>query len=264
MILRTLRESETDLLKEFLYEAIFLPEGTQPPDRSIVERPELSLYYENFGSGRADNCIVAEQDGRIVGAVWTRIMDDYGHVDDDTPSLAISLYKECRGQGIGTQLMMKMLERLKQQGYARASLAVQKANYAVRLYEKVGFQTVGENDEEYIMACELQKTAGQKDPEGIQTLHPKNRGVTEETSVNNLSPFCTCTDEKCPLHPTNHEKGCAPCIEKNLKSGEIPSCFFKKLDETKKPEAYYFEDFAKAVMDERKKPVCEDAYGFQD
>ncbi len=28
-------------------------------------------------------------------------------------------------------------------------------NYAVRMYEKVGFKTVGENEEEYIMVCEL-------------------------------------------------------------------------------------------------------------
>ena len=39
--------------------------------------------------------------------------------------------------------------------YERASLAVQKANYAVRMYEKVGFRTVDENDEEFIMVCEL-------------------------------------------------------------------------------------------------------------
>ena len=82
-------------------------------------------------------------------------MDDYGHVDDETPSFAISLYKAYRAQGIGTQLMTKMLELLKQQGYERASLAVQKANYAVRMYEAVGFQTVDENEEEYIMVCEL-------------------------------------------------------------------------------------------------------------
>ena len=102
----------------------------------------------------ADYCIVAEDDGRVVGAVWTRIMNDYGHVDDDTPSFAISLYKEYRGQGIGTQLMKDMLALLKK-GYERASLAVQKANYAVRMYEKVGFRTVDENDEEFIMVCEL-------------------------------------------------------------------------------------------------------------
>jgi ribosomal protein S18 acetylase RimI-like enzyme len=93
--------------------------------------------------------------GKVFGAVWTRIMDDYGHVDDDTPSFAISLYKENRGQGIGSQLMVKMLELLKWQGYERASLAVQKSNYAVKMYKNVGFKTIDENAEEYIMVCEL-------------------------------------------------------------------------------------------------------------
>ncbi len=51
--------------------------------------------------------------------------------------------------------MVKMLELLKWQGYERASLAVKKANYAVKMYESVGFKTVGENAKEYIMVCEL-------------------------------------------------------------------------------------------------------------
>ena len=82
-------------------------------------------------------------------------MKDYGHVDDETPSFAISLYKEYRGKGYGTQLMRAMLELLKTKGYKNASLAVQKANYAVKMYEKVGFHTVDENEEEFIMVCEL-------------------------------------------------------------------------------------------------------------
>ncbi len=61
-------------------------------------------------------------------------MDDYGHVDDETPSFSISLYKEYRGQGIGTRLMKEMLELLRSQGYRKASLAAQKENYAVRIY----------------------------------------------------------------------------------------------------------------------------------
>ena len=80
-------------------------------------------------------------------------MNDYGHVDDDTPSFAISLYKEYRGQGIGTILMQKMLGLLKEKGFSKASLAVQKENYAVRMYEKAGFKTVSENEQEYIMVC---------------------------------------------------------------------------------------------------------------
>lgn len=48
--IRTLQVDETPLLKDFLYEAIFLPEGVKPPDKSIVEKPELKVYTENIGT----------------------------------------------------------------------------------------------------------------------------------------------------------------------------------------------------------------------
>ena len=155
MILRELKENETEILKDFLYEAIFIPEGMELPPREIIEQPELKIYYDGFGIDEADFCIVADDEGKVIGAVWTRIMNDYGHVDEETPSFAISLYKEYRGQGIGTKLMKEMLNLLKEKGYKRASLAVQKANYAVKMYQNVGFKVVDENDEEYIMVCEL-------------------------------------------------------------------------------------------------------------
>jgi ribosomal protein S18 acetylase RimI-like enzyme len=155
MHIRALREKEKELLKDFLYEAIFIPEGVEAPDRDIIEKPELRIYYEDFGKDTADHCLVAEDEGKVIGAVWTRIMNDYGHIDDKTPSFAISLYREYRGRGIGTKLMQEMLNLLKEKGYKRASLAVQKANYAVRMYKKVGFEIVDENEEEYIMVCSL-------------------------------------------------------------------------------------------------------------
>lgn len=154
-VIRQLRESEVNLLKDFLYEAIFIPQGVEPLTKDIIEQPELRVYTDNFGTHRGDNCLVADLNGKVVGAVWTRIMNDYGHVDDDTPSFAVSLYKEYRGRGIGSQLMVKMLELLKRQGYKKASLSVQKANYAVKMYKNVGFKTIDENAEEYIMMCEL-------------------------------------------------------------------------------------------------------------
>ena len=155
VMIRKLMTEERDLLRDFLYEAIFIPEGVEAPPRDIVERPELRIYYDDFGAGPADHCLVAEADGRVVGAVWTRIMHDYGYVDDETPSFAISLYKEYRGKGIGTALMRRMLGLLKEQGYKKVSLAVQKANYAVRMYKHVGFETIDENEEEFIMVCRL-------------------------------------------------------------------------------------------------------------
>ncbi len=75
-------------------------QGVTLPDFKIVEQPELKIYYEGFGTGRADYCIVAEDDGNVVGAV--------------------------------------------------------------RMYEKVGFKTVNENDEEYIMVYEFASELGKK------------------------------------------------------------------------------------------------------
>ena len=89
--IREIRKDEVELLKDFLYEAIFIPEGVTPPPRSILDQPELRVYIDDFGSRKGDHCLVADCNGKVVGAVWTRIMDDYGHVDDDTPSFAISL-----------------------------------------------------------------------------------------------------------------------------------------------------------------------------
>ena len=121
----------------------------------MINQPELQVYVDGFGTKDGDICFVAEIDGVIVGAVWVRIMDDYGHVDDETPSFAISLLKEYRGVGIGTELMKRMLVELKSCKYKKASLAVQKQNYAVRMYKNVGFEIVDENAEEYIMVCQL-------------------------------------------------------------------------------------------------------------
>ncbi|MEZ3515818.1 MAG: GNAT family N-acetyltransferase [Lachnospiraceae bacterium] len=153
--IRKILEREVSLLQDFLYEAIFVPEGMFAPPKSIINQPELQVYITDFGKKKDDIGLVAEVDKKVVGAVWVRIMDDYGHIDNDTPSFAISLYKDYRGFGIGTDLMKEMLRILKDRGYKQASLAVQKANYAVRMYQKTGFEIVDENGEEYIMLCRL-------------------------------------------------------------------------------------------------------------
>ena len=153
-IIREIRKNEYPILSEFLYEAIFIPEGMDKPPKSIIKQPELQVYIEDFGK-EDDWCFVAEIKEKIVGAAWVRIMNDYGHIDDETPSFAISLYEEYRNLGIGTALMGVMLQFLREKGYKQTSLFVQKANYAVRMYQKVGFEVIDENEEEYIMVCRL-------------------------------------------------------------------------------------------------------------
>lgn len=155
LIIREMKKDEYKILDDFLYEAIFIPKGAKKPPREIINNEELQVYVKDFGTDKNDNCLVAEYDCKIVGACWTRIMNDYGHIDNDTPSFAISLYEEYRGKGIGTRLMESMLKLLKDKGYKRTSLSVQKNNYAVEMYKKVGFRIIDENKEEYIMVYDL-------------------------------------------------------------------------------------------------------------
>ncbi len=157
MKIREMQQSEYPLLESFLYEAIFIPSGVEPPPKSIIYCPELQVYISEFGKNKHDIAFVADIDGKIIGAVWVRIMNDYGHIDDSTPSFAVSLYKEYRGKGIGTLLMKEMLSALKERGYKKASLSVQKKNYAVKMYQKLGFQIISENEEEYLMLIKLSK-----------------------------------------------------------------------------------------------------------
>ena len=153
--IRPILAGEVGLLQDFLYEAIFVSEGLPAPPKSIINQPELQVYITGFGTKKDDIGLAAEIDNKPIGAVWVRIMNDYGHIDNDTPSFAISLHKDYRGLGIGTALMKEMLRILKGRGYKQASLAVQKANYAVKMYQKTGFEIVDENEEEYIMLCRL-------------------------------------------------------------------------------------------------------------
>lgn len=161
--IRSIRKNEYPLLNEFLYEAIFIPEGMERPPKSVVYCPQLQVYVAGFGNSKHDKALLAEADGQVIGAVWVRIMDDYGHIDADTPSLAMSVLKNYRGRGVGTLLLKRMIQYEKKAGYGRISLSVQKGNYAVNMYQKAGFIIVGEISEEYQMVCNLN---GLKEREG--------------------------------------------------------------------------------------------------
>ena len=153
--IREMTAQEYPLLDDFLYEAIFVPEGVDPPSKSIITAPELQVYVKGFGASKDDFALVAEVENKIIGAVWVRIMNDYGHIDDKTPSLAISLYKKYRGQGIGSSLIKEMLSLLQVHDYKCVSLSVQKANYAAKLYQKIGFRIIKEIGDEWIMTYNL-------------------------------------------------------------------------------------------------------------
>ncbi|WPC39882.1 GNAT family N-acetyltransferase [Clostridium sp. JS66] len=150
-IIRKMEAFEYPFLKDFLYEAIFQRDETNLLPKTIIDEPALKVYIEDFGKKKDDYCLCAEVDKKIVGAVWIRNIVGYGNIDNETPEFSISLFKEFRGYGIGTDLMKEMIKYLRNNGYKKASLSVQKDNYALKMYMSVGFQVINENIEEYIM-----------------------------------------------------------------------------------------------------------------
>ena len=157
---RLMRESDYVCLPEFLYQSIFIPAGTELPPRDIINKPEIFIYIKDFGAKPGDQGVVAEQNGQVIGAAWTRIMPAYGHIDDDTPELAISILPEFRAYGTGTKLMKKLFGVLRGNGYRQTSLSVQKNNPAVRFYKRLGYEVMSEKldcagQEDYIMIKNL-------------------------------------------------------------------------------------------------------------
>ena len=157
--IREMQEEDYPLLEDFLYHAIYMPPGEEMPPREIIYDPEIFIYAKDFG-GRDDCAVVAECEGIAIGAAWTRIIPAYGHVNLETPELAISLLPEYRGRGVGTLLMEALFELLRERGYQQTSLSVQKNNPAVGFYLRLGYEITGEkidhaNHEDYIMMKRL-------------------------------------------------------------------------------------------------------------
>lgn len=153
--IRKIKECEYPLLDDFLYKAIYIPENEIAPPKNVTKIPELQVYIKDFGKSKDDIGFVAEFDKKVVGMIWARVTNDYGHIDDEIPSLAMSVDREFQNKGIGTELLKKILEELKGKKYEKVSLSVQKENYAVKLYRKVGFKVYEETSEEFIMLLEI-------------------------------------------------------------------------------------------------------------
>ena len=101
--IRPLKSEGIPLLEEFLYQAIFIPQGLEPLPRSILKEPDLEMYIKDFGQ----------------------------------------------------QLMTAMLDLLKVKGYPSVSLSVSKDNPAAHFYKRLGFVTVEEREDDYLMLCRL-------------------------------------------------------------------------------------------------------------
>lgn len=104
---------------------------------SVQKQPYLARYASGWGRVGDVGC-VATRDKALVGAAWLRLWVEedkgFGYISDEIPELVMAVLPNCRGQGIGTQLLMKLLEVAKGR-FPAVSLNVRGDNCVVRLYE---------------------------------------------------------------------------------------------------------------------------------
>ncbi len=159
--LRAAGPDDQPLLWDMLYEALWVQPGRPRPGRSVLEQPDLAHYVAGFGDRPGDVGVVAHRDdGVALGAAWSRVLagDDrgYGWVDDHTPEVSIALTPDARGRGVGTLLMLTLLDELRAD-YPQVSLSVDPDNPAKRLYDRLGFTAVGHVDTSITMVARTRR-----------------------------------------------------------------------------------------------------------
>jgi GNAT superfamily N-acetyltransferase len=147
--IRDLTEGDLEFLGEMLYAALaWRPDVELPPAEWVLAHPQVVVFHAGWGRD-GDTALVADEDGRRQGIVWYRFFTDAehgeGYVDEQTPELAIAVVDGSRGRGIGRQLLVAAHERARRDGISRISLSVDPDNPARRLYERVGYEPVGDN-----------------------------------------------------------------------------------------------------------------------
>jgi len=134
-------------ISEMQYQAFFVPPGTPPFDRALLDDPAIQPYHADFGTRAGDvGRIAVDRRGAPVGAAWVRRVHGYGFVDDDTPELGVAVVAGRRGTGVGGALLESLLAAV-----PRVSLSVDRRNPALRLYERLGFVVVRADGERSVV-----------------------------------------------------------------------------------------------------------------
>lgn len=116
----------------------------EPSLETVKKQPYLSCYAVNWGR-MGDIGFVASLNEQSVGVAWLRLWSGndtgFGYINDSIPELAMAVLPEHRGKGIGTKLLVQVLESA-QSDYSAVCLNVRANNPVISLYKRVGFVKV--------------------------------------------------------------------------------------------------------------------------
>jgi GNAT superfamily N-acetyltransferase len=159
MNIRPATKADDAFLKTMMYEAArWNPDWPREPMAEVLDEPVLRRYHEDWGRP-GDGGMIAEIDGEPVGAAWYRLFTadepGYGFVDERTPELSIAVVPLHRRKGIGGTLLRAAMVNAREEGFQTLSLSVAVHNRSRMLYQRVGFEKVGEEGDSWTMLVNL-------------------------------------------------------------------------------------------------------------
>jgi L-amino acid N-acyltransferase YncA len=159
MNIRPATKDDAEFLKTMQYEAArWNPDWPREPMEEVLDEPILRRYHQGWGR-EGDGGVVAEIEGVAVGAVWYRLFTEeepgYGFVDEKTPEVSVAVAPLHRRKGIGGTLLRAAMVQAREEGYRSLSLSVAAHNRSRMMYQRVGFEQVGEQGDSWTMLVNL-------------------------------------------------------------------------------------------------------------
>lgn len=137
------REDAADLIEYLKVTASETPYLIREPEEITITLEEEYDYIQKVTESEQALLLIAEVDGKHAGNCS---LNSYGTFQRyrHRCSVAIALYQEFCGMGIGKRMLKELMAEAEKCGYEQAELEVISSNQpAIRLYKQLGFQIYG-------------------------------------------------------------------------------------------------------------------------
>jgi GNAT superfamily N-acetyltransferase len=157
VVIREATASDAEFLRRMTYEGGFWRPDHRPDPEKALADPEIARYIPVPGREGHD-AIVAMVGDEPAGCAWCIAFGaedpGFGFAGDGIPELALAVEERFRRRGIGEALVRELLARAAARGIAQLSLSVNFDNPSQRIYRRIGFREVGQDDDSWVMVCE--------------------------------------------------------------------------------------------------------------
>lgn len=139
LLIRTAEQKDLPRITEIYNDAIMTTTATFDTTPKTIE--EQRLWFNDHGT--KNPIMVAEQEGIIIA--WgslSKWSDRCAYTD--TAEVSLYVTEPCRGKGIGTRLLKKLLDEGKKQGLHAVIARITEGNtHSLSLHESLGFLPIG-------------------------------------------------------------------------------------------------------------------------